>query len=308
MFTRGDKQFLAMVGFLVIAAIVSYVTMGHYSREVGWVPDGLNVLAYMASPFLDEELSSYVDQFQAETGIKVNVVRTTEWEDAMLRSVVDGMPIDIVMVPFDMRDDLRREGKVIELHTVLDEFPNPNFQSAMRWLWSSIGDKPICGFLIGEFGDPTFSCIWYRTNRAEAAAEFISYLVVNTSVSESRLVQPNHFARKYIIEQDYGPLYDHLLHPSHRELTNRERFVNRGARCSDGVIQNLRVTSSESNRSVAVDPRTWIYYDPDELMEHQIEYQCIQDTVPSRHITYLVQTLDDPLPSVFIPDTSLFFW
>lgn len=208
MLTRSDKSLLRILGVLLcllMAAMMHFIL--NRKQETVWYSEGLFILAYASTPFIDDDLPGYLSEFADQRGTRLNVIRVTDWDSALLRSVADDVPIDVVMVPFDLREDLRRSGQVIELHAVLDEVASPSFEVAMRWLWSSIGEKPICGFLIGEFGDPTYACIWYQSQRVEEAADLIKYLVLNTSVSESRLIQPNHFARKYLVEKDYDVIY-----------------------------------------------------------------------------------------------------
>lgn len=308
MLTRADKQSLFVVGLLLIAAIASYIATINDSAETVWVPDGLYVLAYTGTPFLQDDLPGYIEKFMADTGTEVNVILTPDMESALIRAVVDNIPIDVIMVPFDMREEFRHAGRIIELHKVLADFPNPNFQTAMRWLWSSINDQPICGFLIGEFGDPTFACIWYQTKRAEQAAELIKHLVVNTSVSEPRLMQVNHFARKDLVEQDYGSIYDYLLHPSRREVTDRDTFVNRSTLCPNGIVRDVRVTHSEVNIAPRQDPRTGIRYEIYDLFQHRVEYNCVQGEQRRRGISSVITTRGYPYPSVFIPYETFATW
>lgn len=309
MLTSADKRLLAVVILLAIAALgLSLLPSG--DEETIWEPEGLYILAYASTPFLQEELPDHVKAFTAETGIDVNVILTTDMNQAFLRAAVDKMPIDGIMVPYDMREEFRRAGRVIDLHKVIDEFPSPDLQTELRWLWSSIDGLPVCGFLIGRTaGDPTFACIWHETSRAKEVAELIRYLVIHTDVWQGRLVQPNHFARKLLLERDYAPLYNDLLHPSERQRMSLESFARTANNmCPGGTIENVRVVWREQNAHALRHPITEEYYDVRQLVQHTIEYDCIREEYARRQTMFLIEIKDAPLPSIYIPFSSFHGW
>lgn len=306
MLTGADKMLIAVIVVLA-GLVVGLSLLSTDGKETVWEPDGLNILAYASTPFLEEELPAAIDAFTAETGIGVNVILTTDMNQAYLRATVEKTPIDGIMVPFDMREKYRQRGQIIELHTLLDEVPATTFQAQMRWLWSSVDGRPICGFLIGNTADPTFACVRHQTKRAREVAELIRYLVVHTSVRESRLVQPNHFARKLLLERDFAPLHDRLLHPSRRMTPEGFSRIVDGA-CPAGTIENVRVVSWEWNVQPRVDPVTEVQYDSQQLMQYTIAYECIRDGLRIQMNMPLIEVRNAPLPAVFIPFESYDGW
>lgn len=312
MLTRADRQLLTVIGVLLLASIVLSIVDGGDPGETVWVPGGLNVLAYTSTPFLEDELPAYINEYTAVTGTEINVILTPDINSALIRAAVDNTPVDVIMVPFDMREEFRRAGRITPLHEVLTSFSNPNIETAMRWLWSSIDNQPICGFLLGETGGPTFACIWYQTQYADQAAKFIEHLVVNTSTSESRLGEVIHFARKLLVEEDYGAVYDYLLHPSRLDVVSRDEFVTRSQLtwCSDGVIQDVQVRNltAELNTGPKIDPRTGKRYETSDLLQYSIEYYCVRDGYRDRGATHVIRTLRYPYPAVFIPFETFITW
>lgn len=126
MLTGADKMLIAVIVVLA-GLVVGLSLLSTDGKETVWEPDGLNILAYASTPFLEEELPAAIDAFTAETGIGVNVILTTDMNQAYLRATVEKTPIDGIMVPFDMREEYRQRGQIIELHALLDEVPATTF-------------------------------------------------------------------------------------------------------------------------------------------------------------------------------------
>lgn len=285
-------------------------------NQVTVAAPSIYVIAMTSNDFVTRTLPRMLDQYGRQNGVDVELIITPSISEAIFRQFALEAPIDVILVPFIHYIELRDVGWLEDMGNVLEDLRPTAVQSTgqpLRWMWGSVDGMPRCGYVPGGGRqEPSFICLWKYAQQPKQAADLVYYLVEHADTTESPEATALTFARKLLIEKDYGSIYDHLLHPDRQSLVTRQEFIQSMERmqpCRRGVIDNLRFSAQEDNWNNLTDPRSGTEYATGSLTTFYMALDCIfPDEERSLGISFVMDPNQPEVPRFFPYETVTTSW
>ena len=271
----------------------------------------IHIYAHTTNSFVTEILHTLVSEFEQSYSLDVETIITPSMDDALLRAIAWENPIDVVLIPFALLEQYDRNAWITGLSSVLEITPKTvgSLKVAERWMWGSIDGEVRCGYIPGSLREnnpqePSYACIWAHSPNKENAGRLIQYLVEHATSQDHWQIAIRTYGRKLLIEQDYGSIYDHLLHPDRKSLVTRDAFINQMRSrhpCRDHETSDLRLRNWTINWNRLIDPRTGTLHRPYTLRTFSVTVTCIE-TFGSYDATVLsIVQIEDTIVPLFYP-------